>query len=154
MCKQWSYCSFALSHQYDHAFEPFRCWNHKIFWTNRSVPYLLMPWLLALPCHLQPWCSLCRITHWDRAPHICVSKLTVICSDNGLVPGRRQTIIETNARILLLPGLKKIILDLCDYKSHFCKTGEYFWIVSQHAPQKHNMGTCSNVGSAIFSSSR
>ena len=34
--------------------------------------------------------------------HICVGKLTIISSDNGLSPGRRQAIIWTNARILLI----------------------------------------------------
>ena len=34
--------------------------------------------------------------------HICVSKLTIIGSDNGLSPGRRQAIIWTNAGILLI----------------------------------------------------
>ena len=34
--------------------------------------------------------------------HICVSKLTMIGSDNGLSPGRRQAIIWTNAGILLI----------------------------------------------------
>ena len=33
---------------------------------------------------------------------ICVSKLTIIGSDNGLSPGRRQAIICTNAGILLI----------------------------------------------------
>ena len=33
--------------------------------------------------------------------HICVSKLTIIGSDNGLPPDRRQAIISTNAWILL-----------------------------------------------------
>ena len=33
--------------------------------------------------------------------HICVSKLTIIGSDNGLSPDRRQAIIWTNAGILL-----------------------------------------------------
>ena len=37
--------------------------------------------------------------------HICVSKQSVIASDNGLSPGRRQAIIGTNARILLIPTL-------------------------------------------------
>ena len=37
--------------------------------------------------------------------HICVSKLTVIGSDNGLPPGRRQAIIWTNAQILLIGPL-------------------------------------------------
>ena len=35
-----------------------------------------------------------------RVVHICVSKLTIIGSDNGLSPGRRQAIIWTNAAIL------------------------------------------------------
>ena len=34
--------------------------------------------------------------------HICVSKLTIIGSDNGLSPGRRQAIIWTNTGILLI----------------------------------------------------
>ena len=37
--------------------------------------------------------------------HICVSKLTTIGSDNGLSPGRRQTIIWTNAGMLLIGTL-------------------------------------------------
>ena len=37
--------------------------------------------------------------------HICVSKLTIIGSDNGLSPSRRQAIIWTNARILLIRPL-------------------------------------------------
>ena len=34
--------------------------------------------------------------------HICLSKLTIIGSDNGRSPGRRQVIIWTNAGILLI----------------------------------------------------
>ena len=34
--------------------------------------------------------------------HVCVSKLTIIGSDNGLSPGRHQGIIWTNAGILLI----------------------------------------------------
>ena len=34
--------------------------------------------------------------------HICVGKLTIIGSDNGLSPGRRRAIIWTNAGILLI----------------------------------------------------
>ena len=37
--------------------------------------------------------------------HICVGKLTIIGSDNGLSPGRRQAIFWTNARILLIGHL-------------------------------------------------
>ena len=37
--------------------------------------------------------------------HICVSKLTIIGSDNGLLPDRRQAIIWTNAGLLLIGPL-------------------------------------------------
>ena len=37
--------------------------------------------------------------------HICVGKITIIGSDNGLSPGRRQAIIWTNAGILLIEPL-------------------------------------------------
>ena len=37
--------------------------------------------------------------------HICATKLTIIGSDNGLSPGGRQTIISTNAVILLIRNL-------------------------------------------------
>ena len=43
-----------------------------------------------------------KLTHWGRVTHICVSKLTIIVSDNGLAPGRRQAIIQTNAGIVLI----------------------------------------------------
>ena len=42
-----------------------------------------------------------HLTHWGRAMLICVGKLTIIGSDNGLSPGRRQAIIWTNAVILI-----------------------------------------------------
>ena len=44
-------------------------------------------------------------THWGRVTHICVSKIIIIGSDNGLSPGRRQSIIWTNAGILLIGPL-------------------------------------------------
>ena len=37
--------------------------------------------------------------------HVCVSKLTIIGSDNGLSLGRRETIIWTNDGILLIGTL-------------------------------------------------
>ena len=38
---------------------------------------------------------------WGQVMHICVSKLTIIGSDNGLSPDWRQAIIWTNAALLL-----------------------------------------------------
>ena len=45
------------------------------------------------------------LTHWGRVTHICVIKLTIIGSDNGLSPGQCQAIIWTNAGILLIEPL-------------------------------------------------
>ena len=61
-----------------------------------SCDYLSVTWLSQ---------SMLVKTHWGRVTHICVSKLTIIGSDNGLSPGRRQAIIWTNAGILLIRTL-------------------------------------------------
>ena len=45
------------------------------------------------------------LIHWDRVTPICVGKLTIIGSDNGLEPSRRQAIIWTSAGILLIGPL-------------------------------------------------
>ena len=45
------------------------------------------------------------LTHWGRVTHICVSTLTIIGSDNGLSPDRRQAINWTNAGLLLIRPL-------------------------------------------------
>ena len=45
------------------------------------------------------------LTHWGRVTHMCVSRLAIIGSDNGLSPVRRQAIIWTNAGILLIGPL-------------------------------------------------
>ena len=47
----------------------------------------------------------CSLTHWGQVMHICVGKLIIIGSDNGLSPGRRQAIIWNNAGIWLMGPL-------------------------------------------------
>ena len=42
------------------------------------------------------------LTHWGRVTHVCVNKLPILGSDNGLSPGRRQAIIWTKDGILLI----------------------------------------------------
>ena len=46
------------------------------------------------------------LTHWGRVTHICVRKLTIIDSDNGLSPGRRQAIALTNDGISIIEPLE------------------------------------------------
>ena len=49
--------------------------------------------------------EICLLNHWGRVTHICVSKLTIIGSDNGLSPDRHQAIIWTNEGLLLIRPL-------------------------------------------------
>ena len=55
--------------------------------------------------HPYPETRTIYLTHWGRVTHICVSELTIIASDNGLSPGRRQAIIWNNAGLLLIQPL-------------------------------------------------
>ena len=75
------------------------------------VPYKLQVWDQSLKC--QRWTKQSKainifyrlhcLTHW--VTHICVGNLTIIGSDNGLSPGRRQAIIWTSDGILLIGPL-------------------------------------------------
>ena len=64
------------------------------------------------------------LTHWGRVMHICVSILTIIGSDNGLSPGRRQAIIWTNAGILFIgplePNLSEILNEIYTFSFKKC----------------------------------
>ena len=58
------------------------------------------------PCLTLPFFSTIKsLPHWGRMTHICVSKLTIIDSANGLSPCRRQAIIWTNVGIWLIGPL-------------------------------------------------
>ena len=54
-------------------------------------------------CQWTQWHYL--LIYWGRMTQMCVSKLAIIGSDNGLSPGRRQAIIWTNAGLLLFGPL-------------------------------------------------
>ena len=53
-----------------------------------------------------------ELTHWGRTTHICVGNLTIIGSDNGLSPDRRQAIIWTNDGILSIGPLGKTFSEI------------------------------------------
>ena len=71
--------------------------------TPMIISFRIFLWKAKLPCLL--YAMLVPLTHWGRAMRICVGNLTIIGSDNGLSPGRRQAIIWTNARIFLIRPL-------------------------------------------------
>ena len=48
-------------------------------------------------CRIYASLGLDELTHWGRVTHKGVSNLTIIGSDNGLLPGGHQAIIWTNA---------------------------------------------------------
>ena len=50
--------------------------------------------------------------------HICVSKLTIIGSDNGLSPCQRQAIIWTNVGILLIVTLETKFSEILSETDH------------------------------------
>ena len=50
---------------------------------------------------IQASICLLSLTHWFRVTHICISKLTIISSGNGLRPGRGQAIIWTSVEVLI-----------------------------------------------------
>ena len=76
---------------------------------NVAIWHMPVMWFLCkLEGHRQLFANIIILTHWGRVTHICVSELTVIGSDNGLSPGRRQAIMWTNDGILLIRPLNKL----------------------------------------------
>ena len=73
------------------------------------------------------------LTHWGRVTHICVGILTIIGSDDGLSPGRRQAIIWTNVGILLIRPLgtsfSEILIGIYtfSFKKMLLKTSSAKW---------------------------
>ena len=114
-----------------------------------------MPWLHSCECiNSPPLQSIYYyvLTHWGRVTHTYVSKLTIIASDNGWSPGRRQAIIWTSAGILLTEPLgtnfseilieiitfsfKKMHLKVSSVKLRPCCLGLNvltFWLISQYS---------------------
>ena len=92
--------------------------RHGWIFTSHCFMWMALWWDLIARCSYSwiqkkiaaIWWTTCSkvfsLTHWGRVTHICVGKLTIIGSDNGLSPGRRQAIIWTNAGILLIGPLE------------------------------------------------
>ena len=58
------------------------------------------------------WICINALTHWGGMTCICIGKLTIIGSDNGLAPTRRQAINWTNAGILFIGILETTLCEL------------------------------------------
>ena len=119
-CLQIAVCLWYIPHTWDKMAATLQ--------TAYSIKSILSAWIIIFRFKFKRNCSLCVeltyikqhilnicfppnryqviLTHWGRVTHICVCKLTIISSDNGLLPGRRPAIIWTNARILLVGPLE------------------------------------------------
>ena len=104
------------------------------------------------------------ITHWGRVTHICVGKLTIIGSDNGLSPGRRQAIIWTNAGILLIEPLGTnsseilIGIQIFSFKKMSLKMSSGKWrpfclglnVITKHNKTKQSVNHVHNSGDVLY----
>ena len=77
-------------------------WPHSI---QAMINHLGFPALMIASIIVWWMCVGTRLTYWGRVTHICISKLTIIGSDNGLLLGRCQAIVWTSAGILLIRPL-------------------------------------------------
>ena len=66
------------------------------------------------------------LTHWGRVMHICIGKLTITCSDNGLLPSRHQDTIWTNYGILLIRTLGTNFCEIL-IEIHTFSFSKYIW---------------------------
>ena len=100
----YTYISFWINSIWLDAYVEFttnELWSNGFIWASAHLKLISDVWVATL--QWKP--ILCLLTHWGRVTHICVGKLTIIGSDNGLSPERRQAIIWTNAGILLIWSL-------------------------------------------------
>ena len=115
----------TLCHLHTAVFCMLRVWYYAMLcqkWQNKTVISINLYTMIAdvlgkqgvsprsISSHdvilVYPKCSApTALTHWGRVTHICVGKVTIIGSDNGMSPGRRQAIIWTNTEILLIGPL-------------------------------------------------
>ena len=75
------------------------CYSYEIFAQSANIPDMLLVKIHNEALYKNNW-KLRSLTDLGRVKHICVSRLAISGSDNGLSPGRRPAIIWTNAGIL------------------------------------------------------
>ena len=104
-------CCQATIHYLNYRWLGFMVWydvtrHHWIKNTNLYIIHIQTIFFISLPKR-EGWgvAYIGCLTHWGRVTHICVSKFSILGSDNGLSPGWRQAIIWTNAGILLIGPL-------------------------------------------------
>ena len=121
----WSGSSFSSGNDSSPVF------HQAITWTNSAS--LSIGASVTGVKWLQFCCNLKVLTQWGWVTHVCVGNLTIIGSDNGLSPGRRQAIISTNAGISLIGPLgtnfSEILAEIMtiSFKKMYLKVSSVKW---------------------------
>ena len=109
-CKKMNLKMVSVNLKGSHLFQS-KCvnvWTHwaetkwLVFRLYFEINFLVWKWMYYFYVFKWKLFPRVQLTHWGRVTHICVGKLSIIGSDNGLSPNRRQAIIWTNAGILLI----------------------------------------------------
>ena len=88
--------------KYQKAARTRKCLYQSCFeWKCRKRSRFRLSWIAGMVICFKIF----TLNHWGRVIYICVSNLTIIGSDNGLSPSRRQAIIWTSAGIFLIGPL-------------------------------------------------
>ena len=121
--------AFWLAFEFDSYFGLDNTFNNSIYFTFRHT----IKWIVILFKFAIWLVDLYILTHWGRRTHICVRQLTIISSDNGLLPGRRRAIIWTRAGMLLIKHLGRnfsdilIRIELFSFKKMHLKISSAKW---------------------------
>ena len=94
----WERDPFILHGQYHHCSYPHSTMNQGI--SRFGIDLIILDYPSFSTIALKQMVD--ALSHSGRVMHICVSKLTIIVSDNGFSPDWHQAIIWTNAGILLI----------------------------------------------------
>ena len=103
LCHNMAVCFLVIKGFCSQLIQTFCFTQQMIYWPllssygNNYQNLLLLPNMFV--AFFNGWYQ--GLTYCGRVTHICVGKLAIIGSDNGLSPGRRQAIIWTNVGILL-----------------------------------------------------
>ena len=101
--KKWWFSYYMGTFAHKHEYGCGMCYQSCKIQNNATTRYLLVSFYVNW--QVKQWISVYKminmeLTHWGWVMHICVSKLTIIGTDNGLSPCQRQVIIWANAGIL------------------------------------------------------
>ena len=78
---------------------------HKIKWNLITIHFHSRIYIWKCLQNVGHFVQASMWTYWGRVMYICVSRLTIIGSDNGLTPGRHQAIMWTIAGKLFIGPL-------------------------------------------------